>query len=1365
MKYANFRNTLKNRCEPCQCRTRSHFFFCDNEDTYNVDTRGNIWYQAAGSFEWSKIYQCRNYIPWQSYVSRLDHVMRNEIGGTADYRFSSRIPCGRPMSGDFIGFQTDINACVLFKNGQKVYEGKYRSDCDGAIGFNNQHGLDFFGAATSYYHNWLTTEGCNNNDPHGNDTSLYRNTHGSYDENWNFTPSINFVKGDVTPMLTLSRIDGEESGETSADLFGWGLATDMMDCCGNSPIDGETGFHLGTNETGSTVWFTTDKKGEKWFRFAGQVDSAANLPDMINLKNWTVVDEQDAPKTPTTLQDMDVIVVGSGSIWTCKPFYLKDFQWHDTNKDTYADLMLSAGTGVIFHESAEPIVHCNDTPDCWMGNIQSIQACGDVVLVNANQKGVDRVLVINGKAVLRVPAIDPLSSLSLIDGLECAFSKYYLTGLPEELRTCEDTDYVSFIKITQADGRILHIIAYNGAITWQEATAAGEDWTCGLTGDTGLPNVYFIAIGRTVNGNAERKVFYKGNEAAYYTYDYSLLDAGLGQSYAIPTGIIGSCGAVFQCPKQSRTDPLFPRGSIWDTNGTQLIACSNMYTWRTGSLIWGVAPFEPGTSQPKKERITNTYSYNTYSYNGCTRVGTSTTTVKEIIEYSKAYVPGLATTMYTGGSLIRETYRNDVLYNRETFTAQSRHYIPPNSYPSCSNPIITPTVGNLQYFAVANSLAQFFDFLPEPPQVVNNVKIVDNSLDPNSYDHSVSVAVSTNFACLFGLFESGASPTEPFGMITQSTIHKLKFNPSSGMGLCAFNPDQSVVMQDEYEVPIYNRIFLGGGSGLALYQGGFDETHEAYSHLLVSEDVDGYNTGRWLLNDVVHDCAGGWQQTICTSAEEVTGVYFALTQEKTSYTDDYGYTSTYVEKYTTHVYFYKGTIEPNPGGGYRFVNQQITDYLEDIVSGGGYNKEYGSYENADITKTLFYKICTQGCNKIRAHCGYIIEMGDENDTISFTGTVIYTSPNKTAGSYEITGCCEDAFMLIISETIGGITTRYVFIEGNEVWSSDNPEDEIAIIRCCKNGENRYALLGINHLNEELVNYNGEFFDAKTCNEYPPGDPQLVIDAMADAANHTITLTDGTIATPVHATADWVQEFGTGNCYPACWYDLYQTPDGVLFEGLYRKGVNPGSLTEGWSPINEPIYDNIALAKKQITDNRTRTIYHNGQQIASNKNYDGIFCCGNFMLSAYVDDEYKSGWWNRVDTGSKHDVIERKHNPFPGFGDALPPAANAYTEEGLKKWNYYNRSQSPYRVAVFAGGTMIADEPVNDVNSPIHYDHLNMPFPWLLFGLYFGGVQMNIGNYPLMMEGHPICGSAKVLIPHDDGLTTVTAGESSTRHFI
>jgi len=115
LRFANFRARGKrNRCEPCTCRSRSHFFFLDDNSAYNVDTNGTIWYQAADVLIWKPLYRCRNYIPWSTGISRLDHKLRDAAGynNSVTARESLKIPCGRPTSGSFIGFQTDNNSCV-----------------------------------------------------------------------------------------------------------------------------------------------------------------------------------------------------------------------------------------------------------------------------------------------------------------------------------------------------------------------------------------------------------------------------------------------------------------------------------------------------------------------------------------------------------------------------------------------------------------------------------------------------------------------------------------------------------------------------------------------------------------------------------------------------------------------------------------------------------------------------------------------------------------------------------------------------------------------------------------------------------------------------------------------------------------------------------------------------------------------------------------------------------------------------------------------------------------------------------------------------------------------------------------------------
>jgi len=182
MKFANLRVPgERNRCAPCTCRTRSHFFFLDDGSAYNVDTGGTIWFQSG--FNWTPVYKCRNYIPWSNGVSRLDHVMRDEQGfpGGGMMRSSRRVPVGKPHSGRFIGFQTDVGSCVVFYRGRIVYEGAYRSDSNAVLGLSDVDYDVALGVGFSEYRNWLT-EGCesdeecnvcNNNDPPENSEVYY----------------------------------------------------------------------------------------------------------------------------------------------------------------------------------------------------------------------------------------------------------------------------------------------------------------------------------------------------------------------------------------------------------------------------------------------------------------------------------------------------------------------------------------------------------------------------------------------------------------------------------------------------------------------------------------------------------------------------------------------------------------------------------------------------------------------------------------------------------------------------------------------------------------------------------------------------------------------------------------------------------------------------------------------------------------------------------------------------------------------------------------------------------------------------------------------------------------------------------------
>ena len=214
----------------------------------------------------------------------------------------------------------------------------------------------------------------------------------------------------------------------------------------------------------------------------------------------------------------------------------------------------------------------------------------------------------------------------------------------------------------------------------------------------------------------------------------------------------------------------------------------------------------------------------------------------------------------------------------------------------------------------------------------------------------------------------------------------------------------------------------------------------------------------------------------------------------------------------------------------------------------------------------------------------------------------------------------------------------------------------------------------------------------------------------------ITLTDGTQAVPAH-------------------YPYYVTEDGAVF------------------------IPDFALIKKTITDERERYLYHNGDLISSNKRYDGFYCCGEYLLCTYVEDDYLSGWKNQwfewLGMGDTAWGVDRKWTPNPGWGDRLPPPAS-----DRAAWDYYKACYPGFAVDVFCRGEKVGTFKLSDANSPILFDRLGIGIVWLLFAARQGG--NNIGSIPWALEGTPKCRDEKLLIPFDGGITTCLAGGEECR---
>jgi hypothetical protein len=120
-----------------------------------------------------------------------------------------------------------------------------------------------------------------------------------------------------------------------------------------------------------------------------------------------------------------------------------------------------------------------------------------------------------------------------------------------------------------------------------------------------------------------------------------------------------------------------------------------------------------------------------------------------------------------------------------------------------------------------------------------------------------------------------------------------------------------------------------------------------------------------------------------------------------------------------------------------------------------------------------------------------------------------------------------------------------------------------------------------------------------------------------------------------------------------------------------------------SIVKEALDENrVTMVKKTITDTRKRYLCCNGSVIKDdNKKYDGLHCCGDYVLCTYVDDDYLSGWRDDVfewqDGGNTLHVKKRKWRANPGWGDNIPPPAADRTW-----WDFYKMLYPGYKIDVF-----------------------------------------------------------------------------------
>jgi hypothetical protein len=312
----------------------------------------------------------------------------------------------------------------------------------------------------------------------------------------------------------------------------------------------------------------------------------------------------------------------------------------------------------------------------------------------------------------------------------------------------------------------------------------------------------------------------------------------------------------------------------------------------------------------------------------------------------------------------------------------------------------------------------------------------------------------------------------------------------------------------------------------------------------------------------------------------------------------------------------------------------------------------------------------------------------------------------------------------------------ILLEGNLIYEGEITEqntgelETISIEQCCTTHKKdyRYTLLGLGIFEEELD----------------------------DCTDDTITLTDGTTAVLIDTHSQYTNPEMTESSITK----TYQTTDGIMIsETIQLKG--------GSASVD---FNYVALAKKKITDTRKRFLYCNGQKIAEDIRYDGIYCCGDFLLCTYIEDDYLSGWTradsyitdvsaNGEDGGETVMTVSRKWTAHSGWGERTPPKA-----ADRQQWQRYKTLYPGFAVDVFYKGEKIATQKISDFNSPIYYDHLGTSQQWLWLAMYYSGIAYTIGTFPLALEGSPECSEHKLLILFDGGLTTCVGDQLQRQSF-
>jgi len=118
-------------CFCCVCcdRTRPEYYTLQNGSVWVVTTDGTIGVLLPNSLEFDVKYHAKNYFSWRYSIAYDGEMLFHPEGGVhppnhLDAQFNGSIMF--PHSLDVIGFQTDVDQCVIFTDvGEKIYEGYY----------------------------------------------------------------------------------------------------------------------------------------------------------------------------------------------------------------------------------------------------------------------------------------------------------------------------------------------------------------------------------------------------------------------------------------------------------------------------------------------------------------------------------------------------------------------------------------------------------------------------------------------------------------------------------------------------------------------------------------------------------------------------------------------------------------------------------------------------------------------------------------------------------------------------------------------------------------------------------------------------------------------------------------------------------------------------------------------------------------------------------------------------------------------------------------------------------------------------------------------------------------------------------------